>query len=86
MNTFLIRLTATASIAVASFALAISAQAGEVLDRVLATKTLTVATSSAFPLASFIDEKGQLDGFDIEVAKGIAKYLGVEAKFVTPGW
>ncbi|MES0039802.1 transporter substrate-binding domain-containing protein [Mesorhizobium sp. M0046] len=82
MKTF----TATASIAFASFAFAISAHAGEVLDRVLATKTLTVATSASFPLASFIDDMGQLDGFDIEVAKGIAKYLGVEAKFVTPGW
>ncbi|MER8570366.1 transporter substrate-binding domain-containing protein [Mesorhizobium sp. M0924] len=86
MNRFLIRLTATASIAFATIAFAISAHAGEVLDRVLATKTLTVATSAAFPLASFIDNKGQLDGFDIEVAKGIAAYMGVEAKFVTPGW
>ncbi|MER8409096.1 transporter substrate-binding domain-containing protein [Mesorhizobium sp. M1307] len=86
MNRFLVRLTATASIVFASFAFAISVHAGEVLDRVLATKTLTVATSSAFPLASFIDKNGQLDGFDVEVAKGIAKYMDVEAKFVTPGW
>ncbi|MER8570200.1 transporter substrate-binding domain-containing protein [Mesorhizobium sp. M0924] len=86
MTRFLMRLTATASIAFASIAFAISAHAGEVLDRVLATKTLTVATDSAFPLASFIDNKGQLDGFDIEVARGIAAYMGVEAKFVTPGW
>lgn len=29
----------------------------------------------------FIDPKGQNDGFDIEIAKMIAKELGVEAKF-----
>ncbi|MER9451713.1 transporter substrate-binding domain-containing protein [Mesorhizobium sp. M0254] len=86
MNRFLIRLTATASIVFASFAFSISAHAGEVLDRVLVTKTLTVATSASWYPASFIDDKGQLDGFDVEVAKGVAKYMGVEAKFVTPGW
>ncbi|MER9477687.1 transporter substrate-binding domain-containing protein [Mesorhizobium sp. M0520] len=85
MNRFMIRFTATASFALMSFA-SISAHAGEVLDRVLATKTVRVATSAAYPLASFIDDKGQLDGFDVEVAKGVAKYMGVEVQFVTPGW
>ncbi|MER8880796.1 transporter substrate-binding domain-containing protein [Mesorhizobium sp. M0684] len=33
-----------------------------------------------------MNDKGQLDGFDVEVAKGIAKYIGVEAQFVTPSW
>ncbi len=76
--------TATAAIALLTFA--ISARAGEVLDRVLAKKTLTVATSANWHPASFMNEKGELDGFDVEVAKGVAKYMGVEAKFVTPGW
>ncbi|MER8880793.1 transporter substrate-binding domain-containing protein [Mesorhizobium sp. M0684] len=86
MNRLMKRFTATASIALASFSFAISAHAGEVLDRVLATKTLKVATAAAFPPSSFMNDKGQLDGFDIEVAKGVAKYMGVEAQFVTPGW
>ncbi|AUX78959.1 transporter substrate-binding domain-containing protein [Sinorhizobium fredii] len=86
MNGLVKRFTATASIALASFSFAISAHAGGVLDRVLATKTLTVATAANFPPASFVNDKGQLDGFDIEVAKEVAKYMGVEAKFVTPGW
>lgn len=79
-------LTATALIAFGSVTFAISAHAGEVLDRVLGKKTLTVATSANWHPASFMNDKGQLDGFDVEVAKGIAKYLGVEAQFVTPGW
>ncbi len=82
MKTF----TVTASVALASLTFAISAHAGEVLDRVLAKKTLTVATAANWHPASFVNEKGQLDGFDIEVAKGVANYMGVEAQFVTPGW
>nr|WP_234782303.1 transporter substrate-binding domain-containing protein [Sinorhizobium americanum] len=79
-------LTAIASFAFASFSVNLSAHAGEVLNRVLAKKTLTVATSANWHPASFMNDKGQLDGFDIEVAKGVAKYMGVEAQFVTPGW
>ncbi|AGS24469.1 transporter substrate-binding domain-containing protein [Rhizobium etli] len=82
----LIRFAAAASLAVVSVAFSIPAQAGEVLDRVLASKTLTVATSVGWPPASFVNDKGELDGFDVDVAKGIAKNMGVEVKFVTPEW
>ncbi|AUX78969.1 transporter substrate-binding domain-containing protein [Sinorhizobium fredii] len=83
MNRLLRRLTTTASIVLACSG---SAHAGEVLDRVLAKEALTVATSADWPPASFINDKGQLDGFDVDVAKGVAKYMGVEAQFVTPDW
>ncbi|AUX78927.1 hypothetical protein NXT3_PB00269 (plasmid) [Sinorhizobium fredii] len=53
------RFTAAGTIALASFSFAISAHAGEVLDRVLATKTLKVETAAAFPPASFMNDKGQ---------------------------
>ncbi|MBB6305582.1 MULTISPECIES: transporter substrate-binding domain-containing protein [Rhizobium] len=86
MNRFLARLAATAAVALLSLACSVSAHAGEVLDRVLAKKTLTVATSVGWPPASFVNDKGELDGFDVEVAKGVAKYLGVNIKFVTPDW
>ncbi|AGS24468.1 transporter substrate-binding domain-containing protein [Rhizobium etli] len=85
MNQF-IRFAATASLAVMSVAFSMPAHAGEVLDRVLSSKTLTVATSVGWPPASFVDDKGELDGFDVDVAKAIAKNLGVEVKFVTPEW
>ncbi|WP_026617335.1 transporter substrate-binding domain-containing protein [Ensifer aridi] len=76
----------TASFAVASVAFSLSASAGEILDHVIKTKTLRAAVGTDWAPASFVNEKGELDGYDVDVAKGIAKYLGVEAQLVTPGW
>ncbi|WP_072382447.1 transporter substrate-binding domain-containing protein, partial [Rhizobium tibeticum] len=86
MNKIMITTAAAASFAAASVAFSLSAHAGEVLDRVLAKKTLTVAVGTDWGPMSSLNEKQELDGYDIDVAKGIAKYLGVEEKFVTPGW
>ncbi|WP_192178222.1 transporter substrate-binding domain-containing protein [Mesorhizobium amorphae] len=72
-----------ASLAVAFTA---KANAGAILDHVLATKTLTAAVGTDWGKASFLNDKHELDGCDVEIAKAIAKYLGVEAKFVTPAW
>lgn len=86
MKTILTLIAAAASIAGASVAFSTSASAGEILDHVLKTKALTAAVGTDWAPSSFLNDKGELDGYDVEVAKGIAKYLGVEAKFVTPGW
>ncbi|WP_026480712.1 transporter substrate-binding domain-containing protein [Ahrensia sp. 13_GOM-1096m] len=64
----------------------IGAQAGETLDRVNDKGVLTVATNSDYRPNSFMNDSNELDGFDISVSKEIAKRLGVEIKFVTPGW
>ena len=60
--------------------------AGEALDRVLKNKVLKSATSANWPPQSFLNDKNEMDGFDIDVAKEIAKRLGVKAEFVTPSW
>ncbi|MGC1504497.1 MAG: transporter substrate-binding domain-containing protein [Sulfitobacter sp.] len=62
------------------------AQAGEVLDKVMAEKTMTVATNSEYPPASFLNSKGEFEGYDVDVAKEVAKRMGVEAKFINPAW
>lgn len=62
------------------------AQAGEVLDRVLASKTLTGSYSEGYPPVAFIDENNVLTGFDVEVGHEIAKRLGVELKTVSASW
>jgi polar amino acid transport system substrate-binding protein len=64
----------------------IGALAGETLDRVLESGVLKVATNSDYRPNAFMNSANELDGFDIDVSKAIAKRLGVEAKFVTPGW
>ncbi|AYG70585.1 transporter substrate-binding domain-containing protein [Rhizobium sp. CCGE531] len=86
MNKFLKMLTAASSVAVASAIPLAKANAGEVLDRVRATKTLTVAVGTDWGPMSRMNDKHELDGDDVDIAKGVAKYLGVEVKFVTPAW
>lgn len=63
-----------------------AANAGAVLDKIHNTKSMTVATSAIWPPQGFINDKNEIDGFDIDVSKEIAKRLGVEVKFITPDW
>ena len=80
-------LTITAFAAALAVSLAaVPAQAGEVLDRVLAAKNLKVATDASWAPQSFMNDKNEMDGFDVDIAKEIGKHLGVSVEFVTPGW
>lgn len=81
----LTRLTALAA-SLAFTLSALPANAGAVLDRVLAAKTLKVATDANWAPQSFMNDKNELDGFDVDVAKDIGERLGVGVEFVTPGW
>jgi polar amino acid transport system substrate-binding protein len=76
-------LISTALIALLSIGMA---QAGEVLDSIMAKKTIMVATDANWPPQSFINDKNVMDGFDVDVAHEIAKRLGVEIEFITPSW
>ncbi len=60
--------------------------AGETLDRVMDTKTLTLSSDASYPPQSFLNDDNEMDGFDVDVAKEIAKRLGVELKIITPAW
>ena len=72
--------------AVAALCLAGTAFAGETLDRVMKTKTLTLSSDTEYPPQSFLNDEGKMDGFDVEVAREIAKRMGAELKIVTPAW
>ena len=65
---------------------AVSAQAGETLDRVMKNKLLVEVTDQAYQPFSFMNDKGEMDGFDIDVSKEFAKRLGVDYKVETPSW
>ncbi|MFO1090350.1 MAG: transporter substrate-binding domain-containing protein [Hyphomicrobiales bacterium] len=71
-----------------ALALAVSstAMAGATLDRVMKNKVLVEVTDQAYPPFSFLNDKGEMDGFDIAVAREFAKRLGVEMKTETPSW
>ncbi|TIO30517.1 transporter substrate-binding domain-containing protein [Mesorhizobium sp.] len=86
MNKLVTMIAAAASLVVASVASTTAVNAGAVLDKVLETKTLTVAVGTDWGKMSFLNDKHELDGYDVQVAKGVAEYLGVKVEFVTPSW
>ncbi|MGI9306393.1 MAG: transporter substrate-binding domain-containing protein [Gammaproteobacteria bacterium] len=76
----------TAIAAVAAVLTCAPASAGESLDRVMKNGVLKVATDLNWPPQSFLNADNEMDGFDVGVAREIAKRLGVKAEFVTPSW
>ncbi|OWQ93837.1 cystine ABC transporter substrate-binding protein [Roseateles aquatilis] len=64
----------------------LAAQAADLLDDVKARGTLRVAVEGTYPPFNFKDEKGQLTGFDVDIAKAIAGKLGVKPEFTTTEW
>ncbi|MFP4345394.1 MAG: ABC transporter substrate-binding protein [Anaerolineales bacterium] len=56
------------------------------LERVQQTGTLRVATDPSFPPFEYIDEEGQIQGLDADIAKELAQRMGVEVHFVTTGY
>ncbi|MGD1878036.1 MAG: transporter substrate-binding domain-containing protein [Kiloniellaceae bacterium] len=86
MNRF-VKLGTAALLTSALAALAIpAAQAGATLDRVMSTKTLTMSSDPEYPPQSFLNDNNEMDGFDVDVGKEIAKRLGAELEIVTPSW
>ena len=69
-----------------ALAMAAPAFAGDTLDRVMSTKTLTMSSDAEYPPQSFLNDANEMDGFDVDVGKEIAKRMGVELKIVTPSW
>lgn len=52
----------------------------------MAAGVLKVATDANWAQQSFINDDNKMDGFDVDVAREIAKRLGVEVEFITPSW
>lgn len=80
------KMLSAAAIAAALACAGSSAQAGQTLERVTSTKVLHVATNANWPPQGFLNDANELDGFDIDMAKEIAKRLGAEVQFDTPEW
>ena len=62
------------------------ASAADTFHRVAARGVLIVATNAGWEPQSFIDDDGGLSGFDIDVAREIARRLRVRVRFETPDW
>jgi polar amino acid transport system substrate-binding protein len=58
----------------------------DLLERVLERGTLVVSTDPYYAPQSFVNDAGEFDGFDVGVAREVARRLGVALEFVTPDW
>jgi len=59
--------------------------ADDSLKLVQARGTLVVAVDAAYPPFAFVNEKGRFRGFDPDLARELARRLGVKARFVNVG-
>ena len=80
------RMTLCIAAAIVAGSMAPSAIAGETLDRVTSEGVLKMSTDPEYPPQSSLNDMNEFEGFDIDVGTEIAKRLGVEIQFVTPGW
>ncbi|CAH0134544.1 amino acid ABC transporter substrate-binding protein [Peribacillus simplex] len=55
-------------------------------DKVKKDGVLTVGTEGTYPPFTFHDDSDKLTGFDVEIAKEVAKRLGVKAEFKETQW
>jgi len=64
----------------------VAASGGETLDRINKQRVLVGAVDPSYPPFSFLNDKNQMDGFDIDIAKAVAARLGVKLRIETPSW
>jgi len=67
-------------------ALTTHAQAADLLATVKQTGTLRVGMEGTYPPFNYQNEKGELVGFDVDIAKELARRLGVKPRFVLTEW
>jgi cystine transport system substrate-binding protein len=73
--------------AVLGFTLAsVTAHAQDLLDTVKQRGTLQIGLEGTYPPFDSKDSKGELVGYDVDVAKAVAAKLGVKPVFVTTEW
>ena len=63
-------------------ALALAAFSGETL----AQDKVRIGTEGAYPPFNFFDANGELQGFDVDIAKALCDEMGVECEFVAQDW
>lgn len=61
-------------------------ESGDLLAEILEKGELVIGTEGVYPPFTYHDDKGQLTGFDVEVATEVAKRLGVKPVFLETQW
>lgn len=61
-------------------------EATDLLDKIQEAGVIVVGTEGTYSPNSYHDENGDLVGFDVDVARGVAEHLGVDIQFVEAEW
>lgn len=56
------------------------------LAKIKDEEKFTYACSGGYPPFNFMDDNGELTGFDVEIANALAEAMGVEAEGITTDW
>lgn len=56
------------------------------LDSIKQSGKITVGLMGTYPPYNFLNDKNEIDGFDADIAREVAKRLGVKAEFVPTEW
>ncbi|MFA9378618.1 MAG: transporter substrate-binding domain-containing protein [Lachnotalea sp.] len=56
------------------------------LEKIKSEGTFSYACSGGYPPFNYIDDSGNLIGFDIDIANALAEQMGVTAKGITTDW
>lgn len=56
------------------------------LDKIKAEGVIRIGTEGTYAPFTFHDENGKLTGFDVEIAKEVARRLGVKVEFIETKW
>ncbi|QDH20285.1 amino acid ABC transporter substrate-binding protein [Saccharibacillus brassicae] len=62
------------------------AAAANALEKIKSDGKMVIGTEGTYAPFTFHDASGALTGFDVEIAREVAKRLGVEAEFVEAPW
>jgi cystine transport system substrate-binding protein len=60
--------------------------AADLLDTVKTNGELKVGLEGTYPPFGYLNGDGQLDGFDVAVAKNVASRMGLKIRFITTEW
>ena len=80
------RLTRTLALAATVAALALGHAQAQESDADKDWSKVVIGTEGAYPPFNFLDASGELQGFDVDIAKALCAEMKVECSFVTQDW
>jgi len=66
--------------------LALGVMMGALTTSVAYAESIRIATEGAYPPFNYIDESGELKGFDVDIAKALCEEMSVECQLTAQAW